>query len=883
MRKILHFNELPVSAFFFFHLFRTLQYLDIIMQQTYRIFLASSCELESDRQGFRAFINRKNNVLNKKGVFLELVIWEDISGEVYDTHKQNHYNEELKTCDIFIMLYWSKVGMYTNIEFDCALERFKRSSDCLKIFVFEKTETPPASQTIADKESLRAFKKKFNEAGQFAIKYQNASDLINEFGHNLDKLFESGYLLEVNKNDNSAVCLYTDGHNVPIGFVGRTDELKSMHKKLHNTGSLMLINAEGGIGKTSLAAKYWKETLYSYKYNAWLFCDSGIVSTIKKLAPGLGVDLAGINEAQQTDVLKRALMPIAKDMLLVLDNANTADDIKEFRKAYRGVDWHVLFTSRCHGVLEQAQELHIEHLPPEIAKQLFKSNYKEDTPEFEDLLDKLLAAIGYHTLLTELFSKNLAKLKGTGETLEKFLNGLETKGLFLKERSFDIPTDYTLNRHVDATDTDSIIEILYDFKALEEIERYYLVNLALLPAVNYELKFLKQLFDQIELLDLKKILQGLYQRGWLGYTESGYRLSPVVQQLVIHKNKNTLRQDVERLVLNLDEILRNDGKFLNLSSIEAAPFVRLVPEITKNFSDNYFEPLGGLNDSICLYYRTIGDLPEALKAANKCAEINQFLANGVGMSVSYERLGDIYRDLGDLEKTSDFYKKGLKLDEDLYLKNPQDVYLKDNLSGSYERVGDVEFDLGRFENALTFYQTCNEFRSELHRNYPNHSKFIMDFAISYSRLGDTMRRLADLEKGLEYYQIEGNLILDLYVQLHDNLSVKNGLAFSFYKQARAHLELANIDNALVFCRKYNGLSHQLYDEHPDNIQFKKHLAVSHESLGDVYKAQQKNNTARDHYKIAINLWLELIATSPQMIEFKRFLEQVEEKLRNLLT
>ena len=124
-------------------------------------------------------------------------------------------------------------------------------------------------------------------------------------------------------------------------------------------------------------------------------------------------------------------------------------------------------------------------MPPALAKNLFINNYSEDTTEFGALLERLLEAVNYHTLLVEIFSKNMKHLSEFGETLKDFLEQLETKGLFLEERSFKIVTDYTDSVHKEAGNSDAIISILYDFSKLTESERYWLVNMALLPAVNH--------------------------------------------------------------------------------------------------------------------------------------------------------------------------------------------------------------------------------------------------------------------------------------------------------------------------------------------------------------------------------------------------------------
>ena len=85
--------------------------------QTVRIFLASSAELKPDREAFEQAIARRNKDWNPRGVFLHLDIWEDLSAAMSPTRSQDEYNREIDRCDIFVVLFWTKVGRYTAEEF----------------------------------------------------------------------------------------------------------------------------------------------------------------------------------------------------------------------------------------------------------------------------------------------------------------------------------------------------------------------------------------------------------------------------------------------------------------------------------------------------------------------------------------------------------------------------------------------------------------------------------------------------------------------------------------------------------------------------------------------------------------------------------------------
>lgn len=154
-----------------------------------KIFLASSSELLEDRQTFEVFLNRRNKVLIKENIFLELVIWEDFLDAVSQTRLQDTYNEALKKCDLFIMLFYTKVGKYTKEEFDTAYKEFKENNSPL-IFTYFKN----APSDTAPQESLDVFKKYLSDLGHFYTVYENLEGLQLHFMQQFEKMRNEGLL-----------------------------------------------------------------------------------------------------------------------------------------------------------------------------------------------------------------------------------------------------------------------------------------------------------------------------------------------------------------------------------------------------------------------------------------------------------------------------------------------------------------------------------------------------------------------------------------------------------------------------------------------------------------------------------------------------------------
>lgn len=156
-----------------------------------RLFLASSSELKADREQFEIFIYRKCKAWFERGIFLHLDIWEDFLDAIAAGGLQSEYNKTIKTCDIFILLAFNKVGKYTAEEFSHAFGQFATAQ---KPFIFTYFKTPTTTQNRDDLQSLWAFEDKLKELNHYKTEYHTIEGLREHFANQLDKLAATGFL-----------------------------------------------------------------------------------------------------------------------------------------------------------------------------------------------------------------------------------------------------------------------------------------------------------------------------------------------------------------------------------------------------------------------------------------------------------------------------------------------------------------------------------------------------------------------------------------------------------------------------------------------------------------------------------------------------------------
>ena len=161
---------------------------------TKKIFLASSSALQDDREAFTAMIGTINNTWHRRGIYFELIVWEEFLDVMSQTRLQDEYNKEICRCELFVMLYNTKVGRYTEEEFETAFEHFKSTNKPFILTYFKDAAVPLSELNEADVSSLIAFRKKLKTLGHFETVYRNTDHLENHFKAQLDKLAASGFL-----------------------------------------------------------------------------------------------------------------------------------------------------------------------------------------------------------------------------------------------------------------------------------------------------------------------------------------------------------------------------------------------------------------------------------------------------------------------------------------------------------------------------------------------------------------------------------------------------------------------------------------------------------------------------------------------------------------
>ncbi len=669
--------------------------------------------------------------------------------------------------------------------------------------------------------------------------------------------------------------------NSPDAFMGRDEQLERFEGCMWQTTHLpqLLVNAEGGIGKTTFAAAYYLLHRNDYVHLVWVYAESGIANSLLGLSSALQISYDNdANDTQRLALFLDEFRNLRSPSLLVIDNANDPEDLNAYNNALRQLpNMHVLITSR----VMEVDGLDTFPLPPlerKFAVALFKKHFPAHAPNEDALLDVLLPAVGYNTLVIELLAKNLSQFHKTIQksyNLTQLVEDLGSKGLFGIQGKLVSTTYQARGFALRKESPEEILSVMYKLGELPDEEQALMSVLSVLPAESISYRWLEALIPSE---DLDTTLLSLAQKGWLDYQAetTSFKVSPVVQQVTRKQNQERLFADAEPLIVSLIEKLDYDGGHITGSSYaDAAYYARLAETVSTAFSAPSHQ-IAILCERLGNYHQTLGDLGKALGYFEEDLRLSKELHVAYpekvsfknGLAITYSKLGETYTSLGDLSKALGYYEEQNRLVKELHAAYPDNVGFKNGLAVSNSKLGETYTALGDLGKALKYFEERNRLGKELHAAYPDHVGFKNGLAVSNSKLGNTYAALGDLGKALGFYEKYNHLSKELHATYPDNVGFKNGLAISNSKLGETHTALGDLSKALGYFEEDLRLSKELHAAYPDNVDFKDGLAISYEKLGQTHAALGDLGKALGHYNEQNRLGKELHAAYPDNVDFK---------------
>ena len=351
-----------------------------------KIFLASSKELEKERLVFADLVGHLNNALESRDITISLVKWEYIDASMGPEHKQEEYNEQLRDCDLCIVLYWTTFGKWTKMELDTAYEEKCAGRNPKKLYVYFKD-----GEQIS--EDLQKFRDSFPENyGHFFTNYKNIDTLKAHFllqfmdylGHEIK---DSG-VIEIG---NSQVLFngkpYIELVNVPI--VGNNEQYKLLIKAIEDKQMLLSLidNSHPKYTEYLKELKEAREELQRIEESIW---DTALLTTKlsnEKINKNLQAAIDLLNQGDNKGA--RALLLSDNDEKIIAKNMKLIQIDEEGKKGIKDViNKKLLLIKTYENEMSEGWKELVISLRKEIAD-ITKKAFGKESLEYAMALDSL--------------------------------------------------------------------------------------------------------------------------------------------------------------------------------------------------------------------------------------------------------------------------------------------------------------------------------------------------------------------------------------------------------------------------------------------------------------------------------------------------------------
>ncbi len=641
------------------------------------------------------------------------------------------------------------------------------------------------------------------------------------------------------------------------------------------------MNGEGGIGKTTIAAKYYHTYQHEYIHVAWVLSEKSIANALLLLAVPLGLQFdERQNTGERLEVLLTAMMNLEKPCLLVIDNANELSDLDaNYQRMRRCSNFHLLLTTRITH-FEQAEACSINGLPQDDALALFEKYYRALDDGEKALFFQIREAVGGNTLVLELLAKNLAGQNRLKQrySLASLLADLQNQGLLQLSHSQTVRTDYQSRGAMRHETPQAIISAMYDLSGLSESKIAVLSVFALLPAEKIDFSTLEMLLQKTP--KLEEHLLSLSQQGWIEFNEANktFKCSPVIQEVVEQKNPN-LKRDCYALVKILSDKLDFEGDHhIGASYDDGLIFASCAKKLLSFFpiENGINLDLTVLNDRAAHFYFNIGALEQSLRMFEQSNQnATNFLENEPTniqikdiKATTHQMIGEIYKKQDNFDVALSHFQSSNDLANQLCKDIPQNSRFVKMLALSHQKLGDIFHLQGsnskhNYKKALNHYKKSTKQIEDAPKKIFSNDSYKTDLAISYNKVGAVYFSLNLLEKALPEFKKNYYLLKEQNQKFPEDPFIKSHLAKSCLSLSEIYTAIPTLNKVLPYLEEYNQLIKDIYLEYPQNPTNKHGLANSYLKLGYFHENKlQDKNAAKLNYCHAKTLYEQLISSYP---------------------
>jgi tetratricopeptide (TPR) repeat protein len=408
-----------------------------------KIFLASSGELAEERKEIELFIGKENKKYFDETLCLDLVIWEGLNLSFSGDRIQDQFNEKMLTCEIVIVLIFTKVGEFTKEEFDKAYGAFKSAKNPRYLYVYFKDANIKISEVTKEYMDVIELKEEIQRIEQIYCHFDSIDNLILQLNKQLNLIIPELKKNETTIEEHTELSTPTfsklEEINNHIYNSSKKDkyydEKNNISKienilKENNTLSIVSCTGMGGVGKSTLAIEYAYSALEKgvYNYVIWLSIEGGLEVAVKQFV--IRYLIANDDGKQEMVFYINSFVTFINQeykVLMIFDNYSSSslskDELHAFLQRVKSQD--ALLTSREKTKLENQKIIEVDVFENvddglEMFEKCSNRIYSNDE---KDVLKEIVERLGLLPLAIEITAIYLSEYKDMN--VKKYFNELK--------------------------------------------------------------------------------------------------------------------------------------------------------------------------------------------------------------------------------------------------------------------------------------------------------------------------------------------------------------------------------------------------------------------------------------------------------------------------
>ncbi|MFC9250061.1 tetratricopeptide repeat protein [Amycolatopsis thailandensis] len=600
-------------------------------------------------------------------------------------------------------------------------------------------------------------------------------------------------------------------------FVGRADELDHLDEVLSESGraTLVAVHGLGGVGKSTLAARFAHRHAERFGFRWWITADSpaAIDTGLADLAETLQPSIADL-PIEQRSALGVRWLATHDDWLLVLDNVTSPQDVAGVLSRVR--TGTVVITSRQRSGWRAMETVPVDVLAEDEAVRLLTRIVRSDWPEAELAgADRLCRELGWLPLAVEQASAYLAQTRTSSTTYLELLARFPARAFTATAESGDAQRTMARVWHVTLdrlTDTPAAGRVLRQLAwyAPDGIPRDLLAGAVGEPELSEALGRLAA-YSMITLTGDTVAVHRLVQ----AVTRTPDLADPHRQPADIATARNSTATILATALSTLDPLTPAGWPVYR----KVLPHARALLEHTNPDTDTtqtsfllnelgrYLKGQGNVGTAIS-YYARASDSYQRLNGPDH----RNTLTSRHNLALAYRAAGDLCRAIPLHEATLADRERVLGRD------HPDTLRSRDALAGAYESAG----DLGR---AIPLYEATLADRERVLG--PDHP----DTLTSRDALAGAYRAAGDLGRAIPLYEATlADRERVLGPDHPDTLRSRNALAGAYRAAGDLGRAIPLYEATLADSERVLG------PDHPDTLRSRNALAGAYRAAGDLGRA-----------------------------------------------